>query len=95
MSYSRFGADGSDVYTFPSDRGLECCGCPLLPWPPGGSFTTRDLDAFAAHLDQHRAAGHAVPDDVMPAIRADLPWLVADDFVDRPAAAPTDPHKKE
>lgn len=30
MSYSRFGAEGSDVYVFTAvDRGLECCGCIL------------------------------------------------------------------
>lgn len=30
MSYARFGADGSDVYVFTSDRGIECCGCLLI-----------------------------------------------------------------
>lgn len=31
MSYARFGAGGSDVYVFMSDRGLECCGCLRAP----------------------------------------------------------------
>lgn len=29
MSYARFGWDGSDVYVFRSNLGLECCGCLL------------------------------------------------------------------
>lgn len=82
MSYSRFGCEGSDVYTYPSDRGLECCGCPLI-----GFFTTRDLDAFAAHLEEHRAAGHTVPDSIMSEIRGDLAWLVDDGIIDAPAPA--------
>jgi hypothetical protein len=97
MSYSRFGADGSDVYTFPSDSGLECCACHLMPGPFGRSFTTRDLDEFAAHLDAHRAAGDHVPDDVMPEIRRDLDWLIAEGMVTAPPdhqpAATTQEHE--
>lgn len=26
MSYCRFASDGSDVYVFESDYGIECCG---------------------------------------------------------------------
>ena len=31
MSYARFGSDGSDVYVFVSNIGIECCGCSLIP----------------------------------------------------------------
>lgn len=81
MSYARFGWDGSDVYVYESDRGWECCGC-ISHEQTFGSFTTTDLDAFFAHLDEHRRAGHHVPDNVEPDIRDDLandppPWLAA------------------
>ncbi len=59
MSFARFGADGSDVYLFENAGGwLECCGCAL---PTHSSYRTRDVAAFLAHLDEHRAAGHHVP----------------------------------
>jgi hypothetical protein len=29
MSYARFGWQGSDVYVFTSNQGIECCGCSL------------------------------------------------------------------
>lgn len=60
MSYARFGADGgSSVYIFPSDRGLECCGCPL----PGRSqaFFARTIAAMEQHIADHLAAGQFVP----------------------------------
>lgn len=56
MSYSRFGCDGSDVYTFQSESGFECCGCILSDnW----SFKTRS--DLLAHLQTHVEAGHTVP----------------------------------
>ena len=60
MSWTRFG--DADVYTFPSEyqgvEGYECCGCSLA----GGIFHTADVEVFLSHLDEHRKAGHYVPD---------------------------------
>ena len=82
MSYARFGWDNSSVYVFPSGDGLECCGCSLIS--PIGRFCTRSIDAMAAHLDAHRAAGHTVPTSVMPEIRADEQLLINERIVDAP-----------
>jgi hypothetical protein len=60
MSYARFSHDGSDVYVFASDAGLECCGC----WLRGDSrqpVTFRTTAEMIAHLIGHVAAGHSVP----------------------------------
>ena len=67
MSYSRFGWDGSDVYVFLSVGGhLECCGCLLSDeW----SYAT--TDEMIAHLEEHRAAGHHVPEDCIEDLLAD------------------------
>jgi len=55
MSYVRFAEDGSDVYVFASNVGIECCGCPLQKreWvedgrPPLGGYL--------------KAVGEIVPD---------------------------------
>lgn len=66
MSWSRWGVDSS-VYTYPSSRGGECCGCSLIP----GGFTTTDVGAFLTHLDEHRAAGQLVPDYTYESVRAE------------------------
>lgn len=59
MSWSRWGVDGSSVYTFPNVSGsYECCGC----------FRTRDLRTFLDHLDEHENAGDVVPPYTRPAI---------------------------
>ena len=72
MSWSRF--SDADVYTFPTtlcrcgyERTpcscppvYECCGCSL----GDRSFCTEDVAEFHRHMDEHRAAGHDVPDDV-------------------------------
>lgn len=58
MSFVRWGTAGSAVYVFESDRGLECCSCPLTP---DQSFTTVEVPVFLAHLAEHRAAGDTVP----------------------------------
>jgi hypothetical protein len=68
VSYSRFGWDHSDVYTFEHvGGGLECCGCALHPV----SVRFTDVAEFCRHLDEHTAAGHTVPADVIPAVLAD------------------------
>lgn len=71
MSWSRF--SDSDIYTFPSEKGYECCACPLMPSASGGgwpdSFTTPSAEVFVDHIGHHRDANHDVPagieDDVL------------------------------
>lgn len=65
MSWSRFG--DSDIYTFPSDRGYECCACSLNA---AESYTTRDVAEFLAHITRHRAAGDQVPAGIETDVRA-------------------------
>lgn len=67
MSYVRFGSDGSDVYVYLSDRGLECCGCRLVE----RGFTAASTEEMVTHLAEHTAAGDGVPDYVVPDLRAD------------------------
>lgn len=66
MSYARFGWDDSDVYVFLDGRWLECCGCSLRH---NGQFysTSNMLD----HLEEHRAAGHTVPESCIERLKAD------------------------
>lgn len=67
MSYARFGWGGSDVYIYLDVGGyLCCCGCVLdKPWRYD---TTAEM---LAHLDEHRRAGHCVPDDCVEELKAD------------------------
>jgi hypothetical protein len=66
MSYCRF--SHADVYVFLAVGGyLECCACRL----DENNWTHASTDAMVAHLREHIAAGHVVPDDVIPALLAD------------------------
>jgi|GEM_PF-1786803 len=67
MSYCRFWWDGSDVYVFESERGIECCGCKLPDHPPG--FTVQTPEEMIEHLMEHRAAGHTVPEYALEELR--------------------------
>ncbi len=70
MSIIRFG-DGSDVYLIctyrQGARVAECCGCRLVPRDDRG-MPTAAFPAFTtalgmcSHLDEHRKAGHEVPE---------------------------------
>jgi len=57
VSFCRFAWDGSDVYVFESQSGIECCGCKL-----GTNFCTSEPEQMIVHLGQHRRAGHFVPE---------------------------------
>ena len=58
MSYARFGADGSDVYVFFNTGGyFECCACRLAK----PDLMTMVAEEMAVHLQEHRKAGHCVP----------------------------------
>lgn len=62
----RFGEDSS-VYVFKSIYGhLECCGC-----ISGDKWEYRSTAEMVAHLREHIAAGHQVPDRVIPALERD------------------------
>lgn len=67
MSYCRFSE--ADVYVFPDVRGyLSCCGCWLDKRGNSAYYSTDDM---IAHLREHIAAGHHVPDHVIPALERD------------------------
>lgn len=78
MSYARFSED-SDVYVFLRDLGLECCSCTFAVLAEMRSanvtmslnFLAHNTDDMLAHLDQHRAAGHVVPDYAYEGLRDD------------------------
>lgn len=58
MSYARFRRGVSDVYVYLDCGGyLNCCGCWLSEFSQP-FYTTPDM---VAHLEEHRAAGHVVP----------------------------------
>jgi len=71
MSWSRFGLDKSDVYTFPnSDGRYECCGCILVvDEKPLGYHLADTAESFLEHLQEHVRAGHRVPDYTFGAVR--------------------------
>ena len=57
MSYCRFAWDGSDVYVYESEEGIECCGCRLNAY----GTTTDTPEEMIMHLAEHKKAGHFVP----------------------------------
>ena len=64
MSYARFGPD-SDVYVYSSECGYVCSWCTLQTEPDpeyDDHFVTKSASEMIQHLEQHRAAGHKVPD---------------------------------
>lgn len=66
MSYARLGPD-SGVYVFAAvTGGIECCGCALADdgWPTFDTYS-----ATLAHLEEHVAAGHAVPPSAIARLR--------------------------
>lgn len=79
MSYARFGWDNSDVYVYYDTGGYyNCCACALRPSTrPENllgveSFHCQTKAEMIAHLiDEHRAAGHTVPDDCIEELRAE------------------------
>jgi hypothetical protein len=59
VSYARKGLEGSDVYVWTNGPLWFCQECDLLT---GGTYECRSAAAMLAHMRDHRAAGHAVPD---------------------------------
>jgi hypothetical protein len=65
VSYARF--SHADVYVFLNTAGyMDCCGCWLDH--PGEFSCTEDL---LAHLKDHVAAGHFVPEDTIDGLNWD------------------------
>lgn len=78
MSYVRFGE--ADVYVYTDVRGhLACCGCLL-----GDKWEFRSTDEILAHLREHRAVGHHVPDRVFEDLARDC--QENDEFIAETAA---------
>lgn len=89
MAFARFGWDGSDVYLYGGVTGpdfddlsthiIVCGGCLLLqgedcghPWGEYADFSSRDK--LLAHLREHRAAGHIVPESAIERIMTE-DWI--------------------
>lgn len=76
MSYARFG-ENSDVYVYLDCCGeFRCCACSIKDeW---GYATT---DALLAHLEEHKALGHTVPDYCVEALKEEREendaWIAA------------------
>jgi len=68
VSYCRFAWDGSDVYVYESDRGIECCGCRFEE-----DFVADEPEEMIAHLARHRRAGHFVPAHAIESLWRDIP----------------------
>jgi hypothetical protein len=65
MSYCRF--SNADAYIYDDvDYGLYCCGCRLDE--SGGYAAGKSVAAMLAHIRDHRAAGHHIPDFVDQAL---------------------------
>lgn len=63
MAFVRFSPD-SDIYMFSSRRAdYECCGCRLTD---KGVWCGDELDEAITHIEEHKAAGHKVPDWLIP-----------------------------
>lgn len=64
----------SDVYVFADVAEiLRCCGCRLTAGDEPQDFFTILTARMVEHLAAHTAAGHTVPETVVPEILADYP----------------------
>lgn len=72
MSYCRFGE--ADAYIYMTYTGFDCCGCSLSKEEYVKLTTPR---AMLEHIEQHRAHGAHIPDDVDLEIMSEYPDLDA------------------
>lgn len=77
MSYARMGVDGSDVYVYLyaslAENGyvaIECASCGTTP--RGESHPEYSYAGMIAHLRQHQAVGHCVPEYAFIELTADM-----------------------
>ena len=69
MSYCRF-SEG-DVYMYPDSFGaIICCGCNLLRAITSSVFWTPE--EALEHLEEHRKAGHTVPERAFNRLRKEI-----------------------
>jgi hypothetical protein len=61
MAYARFSRN-SDVYVYQDTRGGYTCECTPTGTPV---FNCATASAMVAHLRDHRARGHQVPDEAI------------------------------
>jgi hypothetical protein len=73
MRFVQFGPGGSEVYLFEHARGYVTCWSCRLVGHEGGSYDTTDLTAMLAHLIDHRAAGHRIPEWLAEDLREHWP----------------------
>lgn len=66
MSYARFGQE-SDVYVFSDGDRLHCVWCRLCRAFESAVYA--EYPDMIAHLEEHRAAGHKVPDYALERLR--------------------------
>ena len=67
MSYCRMGTD-SDVYLIATFGGWWCCGCRLTD----GTEVIKRRAAVLSHLQDHKAAGHKVPQRAFQRIEREI-----------------------
>ena len=68
MAYARFAFD-CDVYVYQDTRGGYTCECTPTGQPAFRCATAREM---AAHLREHRARGHQVPDDAIEELEGEI-----------------------
>jgi hypothetical protein len=66
MSYARRGAE-SDVYIFSDGVYVICMDCELAI--NGGTIAETHYGPMIAHLEEHRARGHKVPESAFARLR--------------------------
>ena len=85
MSYVKFGWEKSDVYLYGGADGPEgprfivCSGCLFYRSDPEDPFSSPGVEFYSeysmlAHLDEHRKAGHTVPQSAADKIKED-DWI--------------------
>jgi hypothetical protein len=67
MSYARLDGKTSDVYVWSDGNRLHCTWCRLSTTGDEALFT--DYPEMLAHLAEHSAQGHRVPDYALEALR--------------------------
>ena len=64
MSYARMSST-SDVYVWSDGNRIHCTWCRLAAPGASDTFVHAEYPPMIAHLEEHRARGHKVPDHVM------------------------------
>ncbi len=75
MSYCRFGHD-SDVYIYSDGNYLICESCKLKG---GKTFATKRRSRMLAHVEEHIAKGHKVPQSTIDELT--IEFILDDDIV--------------